>query len=318
MITLPTYEDVVAARTRIAPAVRRTPLLPCPALGPRVLVKAECLQRFGAFKIRGAYNRIASLPAAERRRGVLAFSSGNHAMAVAGAARAFGAPAVIVMPADAPGVKREATAALGAEIVAYDRLSEDREAIGLRLARARGLALVRPFDDPLVIAGQGTIGIEIAEEAAPDLVLVPASGGGLGTGVATALATAAPGAKVILVEPESHDDFARSLASGRREKNAPGARSICDALMVDQPGEITFALAQRHGVTATTVSDEEVLKAMAFAFRELKIVVEPGGAAALAAALSGRVELADKSVVIIASGGNVDAATFVRALSAGL
>lgn len=322
---LPTIDDVEEAARRIAPAIRRTPLLRADALdeavGGRVFVKAECLQRFGAFKIRGAYNKIASLAPEVRARGVLAFSSGNHAIAVAAAARDFGVRAVIVMPADAPAVKRETTAALGGAVVLYDRITEDREAIGQRLADDGGLTIVRPFDDPFIIAGQGTIGLEIAEDmaregAAIDSVLVNCSGGGLGSGIATALAARAPAARVTLVEPAGHDDFARSLAEGRRVQNAPGVRSICDALLSDAPGAIPFEIARARGLNAVAIEDGEALAAMAFAFRHLKIVLEPSGAAALGAALARRVDLRGSTSVLIASGGNVDTAMFQRALAA--
>ena len=313
-----TFEDIQAAAARIAPAIVQTPLLRNAVLDEllvaQVLVKAECLQRFGAFKIRGAYNCIAALAPAARARGVIAFSSGNHGIAVTGAARDFGVPAVIVMPADAPAIKTDTIRAMGGEIVAYDRLHEDREAIGARLAAARGLALVKPFDDPFVIAGQGTIGLEIAAALKPDVVLAPASGGGLIGGIALALAHAAPGARAYAVEPQGHDDLARSLADGAPQKNAPGVRSICDALLVETPGAITFPLARAHLAGALAINDDEALAAMAFAFTHLKIVLEPSGAAALAALLAGKLDVRGKIVVVVASGGNVDPAMFRRAL----
>lgn len=317
----PTIADVESAQTRIAPYVRRTPLLRSEALdaitGATVVVKAESLQRFGAFKARGAFNRIASFTEAERARGVIAYSSGNHAQAVAGAARTFGVPAVIVMPSDAPRVKVDNTRALGGEIVLYDRIAEDREAIGLALAAARGLALVKPFDDPFVIAGQGTAGLEIFEDFGPvDVALAPGSGGGLVTGVALALTARAPGVAVWGVEPAGHDDMVRSLASGAREINAPGVRSICDALLSDRMGAIPFAIAREKLAGAVAVSDDAVRDAMRFAFRELRIVLEPGGAIALAAALTGAVDLKGKRVAILASGGNVDPAQFAAIVAA--
>jgi threonine dehydratase len=323
------FEDIEAAALRIAPAVVRTPLLRSAALdarvGARIYVKAECLQRFGSFKIRGAYNRIAGFAPAERARGVIAFSSGNHGIAVAGAARDFDIRAVIVMPADAPAIKVASVRALGAEIVAYDRRSEDREAIGARLAQARGLALVKPFDDPWVIAGQGTIGLEIAAalapDIAPDIVVAPASGGGLVGGLAVALAGAAPAARVFAVEPAGHDDIARSLALGAIQSNAPGVRSICDALLVERPGALTFEIARAHLAGAVQVGDDEVRAAMAFAFAHLKIVLEPSGAAGLAALLSGAlgraIDLKGRAIAVVASGGNVDAPVFSDALRAG-
>lgn len=315
---IPSFADVEIAADRLKGVARRTPLLHSEALdealGATVLVKAECLQRYGAFKFRGAYNRLAVMSAAERAQGVIAFSSGNHAAGVAGAAKLLGVSAVIVMPADAPGVKLAQTRALGAEIVLYDRVRESREAIGARLAQERGLTLVRPFDDPYVIAGQGTCGLEIAEDVAPDIVIAPASGGGLVTGVALAVHARHPHTQVFAAEPEGHDDLARSLQSGRIESNAPGIRSICDALLVERMGEIPFALARTHLAGAAAASDDDVRAAMRLAFQHLKIVLEPGGAAALAAALAGRVDIKGRTVVLIASGGNVDAEVFAAAL----
>lgn len=318
---LPTLADIEAAAQRIAPYVRRTPLLRSEALdaatGARVVVKAECLQRFGAFKARGAFNRIASFSEAERARGVLAFSSGNHAQATAGAAAVFGVPAVIVMPSDAPRVKIDNTRALGGEVVLYDRVKEDREAIGTALAQQRGLALVKPFDDPFVIAGQGTAGLEIADDFGPvDIAMAPASGGGLVSGLALALTARAPGVKVYAVEPQGHDDIVRSFAAGERQVNAPGIRSICDALLTDRMGALPWAIAQDHIAGARAVSDEAVREAMRFAFRELRVVVEPGGAVALAAALTGAVDLKGARVAIVASGGNVDPAMYAQILQA--
>lgn len=317
---MPTLADVEAAAARIAPYIRRTPLLRSDALdaltGATVVVKAECLQRFGAFKARGAFNRIASMDPAERRNGVLAYSSGNHAQAVAGAARAFGVPSVIVMPADAPLVKVENTRALGAEIVFYDRVTEDREAIGVSLAERRGLALVKPFDDPSVVAGQGTVGLEIVQDfGTVDVALVPASGGGLVTGIAVALTTFSPGVAVYGVEPEGHDDIARSLRSGERESNAPGVRSICDALLTERMGALNFAIARERLAGAVAVTDDAVRDAMRFAFRELRVVLEPGGSIALAALLHGAVEARGRRIAVVASGGNVDAAQYAAIIS---
>jgi threonine dehydratase len=313
---LPTIEDIRAAAKRIESVAVRTPLLRSDALdeatGATVFVKAECLQRGGAFKIRGAYNKIASLAPEERARGVIAFSSGNHAIGVATASRLFSIPALIVMPADAPKMKVDATRAQGADVVLYDRLTESREEIGARLAAERGAVLVKPFDDPLVIAGQGTIGLEISEAIAPDIVLVPASGAGLACGVILAL----PNARVYAVEPQGHDDIARSLASAHIESNPPGIRSICDALLLERMGEITFAIAREKLAGALVASDESVRAAMRFAFQHLKIVLEPSGAIALAAALDGALDLKGKTVAIIASGGNVDAGSFAAVLGA--
>jgi threonine dehydratase len=315
MMTIPTIDDVRAAARRIEGVAVRTPLLRSETLdeitGARVFVKAECLQRGGAFKIRGATNAIAALAPEVRARGVIAFSSGNHAIAVATAAKHFGISAVIVMPADAPKIKLERTRAQGAEVVLFDRVNESREAIGAKLSETRGLTLIKPFDDANVIAGQGTAGLEIAAEVSPDIVFVPASGGGLASGVALAL----PGAAVIAVEPEGHDDIARTLATGAIQRNAPGIRSICDGLMSEQMGEITFAIARKRFARVVVVSDDAALRAMKFAFLHLKIVLEPSGAAALAALLEGGVDVRGKSVALIASGGNVDAETFARALT---
>ncbi len=313
---IPTIEDVRAAAKRIEGIAVRTPLVRNDALdaitGARVFIKAECLQRGGAFKMRGAANAIAALPADVRAKGVIAFSSGNHAIAVSTAAKHFGVDATIVMPADAPRIKLETTRSLGATVVTYDRVNESREAIGARLAEEKGASLIKPFDDPFVVAGQGTCGLEVAEEIAPDLVFVPASGGGLSTGVALAL----PATRVIAVEPEAHNDIARSLETGSIQRNAPGTRSICDGLLTEQMGEIPFAIAQKRFEAVLGVSDEAVLRAMKFAFHHLKLVLEPSGAASLAALLSGEIDVAGKTVAVIASGGNVDAETFARALAA--
>jgi threonine dehydratase len=312
---IPTIEDVKLAAARIAGIAVRTPLLCSDTLdeatGARVFVKAECLQRGGAFKMRGATNAIAALAPDLRARGVIAFSSGNHAIAVATAARHFGIGATIVMPADAPKIKLDRTRAMGAEVITYDREGESREEIGARLSTERGGALIKPFDDPNVIAGQGTCGLEIGAEIAPEIVFVPASGGGLASGVALAL----PGARIVAVEPQGHDDIARTLLAGAIQRNQPGVRSICDGLLTEQMGEIPFAIARERFDQAVAVSDDEVLRAMKFAFLNLKIVLEPSGAATLAALLSGRVEARGKSVALIASGGNVDAETFARALA---
>ncbi|MBL8549120.1 MAG: threonine/serine dehydratase [Hyphomonadaceae bacterium] len=315
------YNDIEAAAERIAPFARMTPLLTHQALdaetGAKVFVKAESLQHFGAFKIRGAFNRLAAMSAQERAKGVLAFSSGNHAIAVAAASKHFGMRATIVMPADAPKAKLDTTRGLGAEVVTYDRAGESREAIGARIADKGGMIIVPPFNDPFIAAGQGTVGREIVAEIAPDIVIAPASGGGLVGGTAIAVHHAYPNAKVYAAEPQGHDDIVRSLASGRIEKNPPGIRSFCDALMVDQMGDVTWEIAQKHLAGAVAVSDEEVRDAMRFAFRYLKLVLEPSGAIALAALLSRKIEARGKSVAIVASGGNVDPALFAEVLQAG-
>jgi threonine dehydratase len=318
---LPTADDVDAAVRRLAGIALHTPLVTSPVLdaltGARVFLKAETLQRTGSFKFRGAYNKLSSIPQAERAGGVVAFSSGNHAQGVAAAARLLGMPAVIVMPSDAPRPKRERTAAFGAEIVLYDRVREDRQAIARDLAEKRNAALVPPYDDPLVIAGQGTTGCEIVEDLAalgltPDLVAVTASGGGLTAGIALAVKARVPQARLYTAEPAGFDDHARSFKSGQREKNAALTGTICDALMAQTPGELTFAINRVLVGQGAAVSDEEVTAAVAFAFRELKLVVEPGGAAALAALLSGKIDVKGKVAVAVLSGGNVDPELFYR------
>lgn len=313
-----------AAAARAEGVIRRTPLLGHPALdriaGRRVLVKAECLQVTGSFKARGAWAAISALAPEVRARGILAYSSGNHAQGVAWAAAEHGVAAVIVMPADAPQAKLQGTRALGAEVVLYDRAGESREAIGARLAAARGLMLVAPFDDPEVIAGQGTTGLEIAAQAAEAgveaaEVLIPCSGGGLAAGVALALAAEAPGLRVRTVEPEGFDDAARSLRVGRRVANARLSGSICDAILAPSPGELTFPVLAVHAGPGLAVADGEALDAMALAFAHLKLVLEAGGAVALAAALFRGDDLGAETVIAVASDGNVDAGRFAEALA---
>jgi threonine dehydratase len=312
-----------AAAGRLAGRVRRTPMLSAPALdrlaGRRVLVKAECLQVTGSFKARGAWAAVSALP--QGTAGVIAYSSGNHAQGVAWAAGAYGLPAVIVMPSDTPAPKVEGTRALGAAVVFYDRLSEDRDAIARGIADERGLALVPPFDHPQVIAAQGTVGLEIAGEAAAEGVteadvLVCCGGGGLAAGTALALEAEAPGLRVRTVEPAGFDDTARSLAAGRRLGNAPGAASICDAILTPMPGALTFPVLARLAGPGLAVTDDEALAAMALAFRHLKVVLEPGGAVALAAALFRPEALAGDAVIAVATGGNVAPERFAEALAA--
>jgi threonine dehydratase len=321
---LPGLADVRAAAARLWGVAVRTPLLEFPVLnartGGRVFVKPEIFQRTGSFKFRGAYNRIAQLSAEERRCGVVAWSSGNHAQGAAAAAAMLGLKAWIVMPADAPRIKTERTRALGAEVVAYDRQRDAREEIGRRIAAEHGATIVPPFDDPHVIAGQGTVGLEIAEDAAVlgvalDAVLVPAGGGGLvaGTGLAFPDAKATD---IYCVEPQDFDDHRRSLAAGERVGSPESAQSFCDALMAPLPGEMTFAINRRRLAGGFGVSDAEVASAMPFAFEELKFVVEPGGAATLAALLSGKFDAKDKSAAIVLSGGNVDPQLFAEVISA--
>ncbi|MEM8538022.1 MAG: threonine/serine dehydratase, partial [Pseudomonadota bacterium] len=312
-----------AAATRNAGHVRRTPILNSSFLddvaGRRVFVKAECLQHTGSFKYRGARAALSSLNAAALQSGVIAFSSGNHAQGVALAAREHNAPAVIVMPANAPEVKIENTRALGAEVVLYDRATEDRDAIGARLATERGLTLIKPFDEPQVIAGQGTTGLEIAEDmgaiGVTDAdVVVCCGGGGLTSGIALALAADAPTLRVRPAEPEDFDDVTRSLATGKIERNAKTDGSLCDAIITPQPGNITFPILQAHCGPGVVVSEAECLRAMALAFERLRIVVEPGGAAALAAVLFHPGAFDGDTVIAVATGGNVDAPIFKRAL----
>lgn len=314
---------IEAAGQRLAGHVRHTPLISSPFLddlaGRRVLVKAECLQHTGSFKFRGAWSAISALPPEIMARGVIAFSSGNHAQGVALAARQHGIAAVIVMPADAPRIKIENTRMLGAEVILYNRATEDRDAIGARLAAERGLTLVKPYDEPLVIAGQGTTGIEIVEQAAAEGiteadVLVCCGGGGLTSGIALALEARAPGMRARPVEPAGFDDTARSLAAGRIVRNASATGSLCDAIITPQPGDITFPILRRLCGPGLVVTDDEALRAMALAFSRLRIVLEPGGAVALAAALFHRDAVAGPAVIAVASGGNVDPDIFRLAL----
>jgi threonine dehydratase len=313
---------IEAARLRLDGHVRKTPLLSSPFLdemaGRRVFVKPECLQHTGSFKFRGALSAISALDPAIRARGVIAFSSGNHAQGVALAARMHGIPSVIIMPFDAPRMKIENTRAFGAEVVLYDRAKEDRDAIGAQLSQERRLTLIKPYDEPLVIAGQGTTGLEIAEQAA-ELgidkadVLVPTGGGGFLSGISLALAARAPGFSAHPCEPEGFDDVTRSLLSGQRERNASMSGSLCDAIVTPQPGEITFPIMSRLCGKGIVVSDDEALHAVSLAFSRLKIVVEPGGAVALAAALFHGSQLGP-DVIAVCSGGNIDADVFKMAL----
>ena len=314
---LPSYEGVLDAARQIEGVAVRTPLLESPALnavvGGRVLMKAETLQRAGAFKFRGAYNRISRLNAEERRRGVVAFSSGNHAQGVAAAAALAGTPAIIVMPSDSPRVKVEGVIGFGGEVRTYDRWTESREAIGAAIAADRGAILVPPFDDPFVIEGQGTAALEMLDQAdAPfDQLLCGASGGGLLAGINLVLAERSPDTQVFVVEPEAFDDTARSLAAGERVGHPQGPPSICDALMAPMPGELTWPI-NRRLAGALTVSDAEAAEAMRFAFRHLKLVIEPGGAVSLAALLSGKAKARDRVTGIVLSGGNVDPALYAE------
>ncbi len=311
------------AAERIDGHGRKTPLLNSPFLdeiaGRRLFIKAECLQHTGSFKFRGAWSAISAMSEEDRKRGVIAFSSGNHGQGIPFAARHFGAPAVVVMPADAPALKIENTKVLGAEVILYDRETEDRDAIGAKLAQERDLTLIKPFDNPLVIAGQGTTGLEIAEQAADNGVtsgdvLVCCGGGGLTSGIALALEEHAPDMRVRPVEPEGYDDVCRSLAAGAIQRNNLQSGGICDAIVTPQPGELTFPIMQRLCGNGIVVTEEEVLKAMALIFQRLKVVAEPGGAVAVAAALFHPDEIEGDDVIALISGGNVDADMFKRAL----
>jgi threonine dehydratase len=321
---LPTFANVAAAAKRLQGLAVRTPLIESPALnertGGRILLKAETLQRTGSFKFRGAYNRISQIPAASRPVGVVAFSSGNHAQGVAAAAALFGLPATIVMPSDAPAMKLANTRAYGAEVVTYDRNEASREALAQEIADRRGATIVNPFDDAEVIAGQGTCGLEIAEQAVflgakLDALLVCCGGGGLTAGCALAMAEHSPGTAIYTVEPEDFDDTRRSLAQGERVGNAAGVRSICDALLSPEPGTKTFAINRRLVAGGLAVSDAEAAEAMAFAFRTLKLVVEPGGAVALAAVLANRLETHGKTIAVVLSGGNVDPQAYAEIIT---
>jgi threonine dehydratase len=321
---LPDAADIAAAQKRLSGVAVRTPLINSAVLderlGARVFLKAETLQRTGSFKFRGAYNKIASIPQDKRAAGVVAYSSGNHAQGVAAAAKLLGLRATIVMPSDAPRVKRARTEALGAEIVPYDRDTEDRALIGERIARERGATLVPPYDDPLIIAGQGTIGAEIVEDLRwlnlrPQIVLIGASGGGLAAGIALGINAKVPAADLYIVEPEGFDDTLRSFASGQREVNARLSGTLCDALMSATPGALTFPITQALIGKGFTVTDDEVARAVRYAFEELKLVVEPGGAVGLAALLAGKLDVNGKVVVGVLSGGNVDAQLFTKLIT---
>ncbi|MCI2400263.1 threonine/serine dehydratase [Aliiroseovarius subalbicans] len=316
-------EMIRAAAERLEGHARRTPLLSSPFLdelaGRQVFVKPECLQHSGSFKFRGAWSAISALAPDTRARGIIAFSSGNHAQGVAMAAAQHGTSAVIIMPADAPRQKIDNTRALGGEVVLYDRENEDRDAIGAQLAEERGLTLVKPFDNPQVIAGQGTTGLEIAQQAhalgvTRGDVLIPCGGGGLTSGTALALEAEAPGLRARPVEPEGFDDVARSLATGSIQRNEKLSGSLCDAIVTPQPGDLTFPIMHRLCGPGIAVSEDDCQRAMAAAFNRLKIVIEPGGAVALAAALFHADKVECDAVIVVASGGNVDTPVFRQAL----
>ena len=312
-----------AAAGRLEGHARRTPLLNSPFIdeiaGRRVWVKPECQQHTGSFKFRGAWSAVSALDPEVRKKGVIAFSSGNHAQGVAYAAQKFAVPSVIVMPSDSPKLKIENTRAYGAEVLLYDRDGESREEIGKRLSDERGLTLIKPFDEPEVIAGQGTCGLEIGEQAAEQGItkadmIVCCGGGGFLSGIALALEAEAPGLRPRPAEPEGFDDVARSLQSGKIERNARTSGNICDAIISPQPGELTFPIMRRLCGPGLLVSEEEALKAMGHAFNRLKVVAEPGGAVALAAALFRGDQIEGEDVIVTISGGNVDGPMFARAL----
>lgn len=324
-MNLPNHDDVRAAAARIAPHVVRTPMLRHRLLdqlaGGTVLVKPEPLQRTGSFKLRGATNAALRLTQAERRAGVVTHSSGNHGQAVACASAMLGMPALIAMPADAPAIKVESTRRWGAEITFFDRATTDREALAPRLAAERGAVVLPPFDHPDVIAGQGTLALELIEDAALaglalDDLAVCTGGGGLIAGCALAAEGASPTTRVHAVEPEGWDDTKRSLEAGERLRNDGAGETICDALLSMRPGEITFAINQPRLAGGVVVTRAEVFRAMRFAFEHLKIVAEPGGAVALAALLAGKLPAKGRVIGVVVSGGNVDPAVFAEALKA--
>ena len=323
MTGIPSFADVRAAAARLAGHAQRTPLLTGTPLDARtggcVLLKLETLQHTGSFKFRGAWNRLTQLDAAQRKAGVVAFSSGNHAQGVAAAARQLGIPATIVMPGDAPAVKLRNTQALGAAIVEYDRLRESREDIAAKIAMERGAVLVPSFDDPDVIAGQGTVGLEIIEQAAAmgvavDDVVACCSGGGLVAGIALAVNALSPGTRIWCAEPAGFDDYRRSLAAGERLRNEPGGHSICDALLAPTPGELTFAINEELLSGGLAVTDDEVCEAIGYAARTLKLIVEPGGAVALASVMTGKLETQGRTVAVVLSGGNIEDALLAEIL----
>lgn len=323
-ISLPGTADIHAAAARLSGLIIETPLIESQELnkrfGGRILFKPETLQRTGSFKFRGAYNKLSSLSAEERSRGVVAFSSGNHAQGVAASAAMFGVKAVIAMPSDAPAMKIANVRKMGAEVVPFDRFRDDRMTV-IRPCMERGMVLVPPFDDPAIIAGQGTIGLELMRQAKAlgvnlDAVIVPCGGGGLSSGISVAVKDASPDTAIWAVEPEHFDDTRRSLAAGARVSNEPGHSSICDALLTAEPGVITFEINRRNLTGGIAVSDQAAAQAMRDAMAYLKLVVEPGGCVALAALSSGEIELSGKCVAVVLSGGNVDFGTYAGIMAA--
>lgn len=323
-MTLPvTFKDIEEAADRIKGEAIRTPLLKSRYLdeitGASVHIKPECLQRTGSFKFRGAYNTISRIEPSQRAKGVVACSSGNHAQGVAAASGLVGAPATIVMPHDAPKTKWERTKALGAEIVGYDRETESRDDIAAEIVEKTGASFVHPFNNPHVVAGQGTVGLECVEQMreageTPDSLFVCCGGGGLASGVAVATTEIWPDLDVHPVEPAGFDDYTRSLELGERVSNASSSGSVCDAILTETPGELSFEIAKKRMKNGLVVTDEEALDAVKFAFQELKLVVEPGGAVALAALLNSRAPVKGRTIVIVISGGNTDPDVFQRAL----
>ena len=318
-----TFADIEAAAQVLKGVAVVTPVLESPllnqALGFRLRVKAEPLQITGSFKFRGAYNAISRIPEAERAAGVVAYSSGNHAQGVAAAANMLGLPAVILMPKDAPKTKVELTRAWGAEVATFDRFTESREEMGLKLQKERGATLIKPYDAPLIMAGQGTLAAEAIRKCqddgwAPDIFISPAGGGGLIAGCSTAVRHLSSTTEVYSSEPAGFDDTARSLKAGERLSNDPEARSICDALLAPEPGELTFQVNSERLTGGLCVTDDEAMTAMAVAFKYLKLVVEPGGAVALAAAITGKVDCKGKNVLVVCSGGNADPDVYAEAL----
>lgn len=318
---LPGFADIEAAARRLAPIVTRTPVLESTVvnemLGCRILIKAECLQRTGSFKVRGAYNKIAQIPDEKRRLGVVAYSSGNHAQGVARAARLMGIPARIVMPADAPKVKMDNTRRDGAIVVAYERKDANRVAISERLVAETGGTMVPPYNDPDIIAGQGTLALEFAAQVADmgaslDMLLGPCSGGGMISGSAIAFRGASPATEIYCVEPEGYDDTTQSLAAGKRIELHPAKSSICDGLLVEAPGTITFEVLKTHLAGGFVVADSVTERAVKLAFDEYKVVIEPSGAIGLAAIMADPARFKGKTVGLIATGGNVDADAFAR------
>lgn len=321
----PEFSDILDAAQRLEAMAVRTPLLRSDVLdeltGGRIFLKAECLQRTGSFKFRGAWNFISRLSKEHNAGGVVAYSSGNHAQGVAAAARIMGLPALIVMPEDAPAIKKRNTIALGAEVVTYDRFSEDREAIGAVIAADRKAEIVPPYEHPWIIAGQATAGLELVQDLQalgekPDAVLVCTGGGGLTAGIALAVKELVPDAAVYACEPADYNDYGRSIAAGVRVANQTTSKSICDAILTPTPGELTFSVNQPRLTAGLAVSDDEVRAAVRFAFETLKLVVEPGGAVALASILSGKIDCRGKTIAATLSGGNADASVMSEILGA--